>query len=572
MFFLAAFCGFLNSLSANPTTTGALILDSTFECISVTATFSGDSSANNSASVEWRKAGQTAWNPAYNPFIDRRQTILGASNTHVNEARTSIVGLTPGTAYEVRVTWTDPDGVTGTNPVTGNVTTQVTTPFLGQRILWVDGSLSAAGDGSSTTPYNSLAAAVSAAQPGDTIKIKPGAYPPLSISKSGNASAWIKLEGQAGGPVTVGGGINSITTDGNYLWFQGLTIPVSTTHGFLLGTANYVMIDNCLFPNISSANVYGNAGVSITANASHVWIRNCTFNTLNTSTGSDGAGNVFAIYFRSKNRGGGHVISDCVINGPFRDGIGGEGNAAGDGPVYNSDICRNLVCNVRDDAIECEGENRLVRIWGNILTNHTGQSIIGVAGTDLGPLYVFRNQMFSTNGVCAFKHGNNSPGPAYFFHNTIVTQGTGTADGFSDIGGSSYSELHVYMNNIVQTDRYGIYRGGRSNRYDYNLWNPKTWMVDEWNGAGSYQTLAQFKSATGQEAHGIQGSPAFTSNTRDISDTSPAVDKGLLIPNFNDPTSAWPFANTGPDLGHHETGSTAATKPSPPQGVRVIPQ
>ena len=147
------------------------------------------------------------------------------------------------------------------------------------------------------------------------------------------------------------------------------------------------------------------------------------------------------------------------------------------------------------------------------------------------------------------------------------TTGNGTADGFSDLGGSTYSELHTYINNIVETERYAIYRGGRSNTDDYNLFNPTSWLVDEWNGTGSYPTVAAFRTATGMEEHGLQGSPSFGPGTIQITNASIAIDKGLILPNFNDADSAWPFRGSGPDIGHYE----ADPAPLPPRNLKVLP-
>src|SRR2546425_594731 len=81
---------------AQSLTPGTVLLSATFEAISVRAQFSGDSNGNATTSIQFRKhAGDTGWHDAYSPFIDRRATIGGAANPYGNEARVSIVGLTP---------------------------------------------------------------------------------------------------------------------------------------------------------------------------------------------------------------------------------------------------------------------------------------------------------------------------------------------------------------------------------------------------------------------------------------------------------------------------------------------
>lgn len=83
---------------------------------------------------------------------------------------------------------------------------------------------------------------------------------------------------------------------------------------------------------------------------------------------------------------------------------------------------------------------------------------------------------------------------------------------------------------------------------------PVSWLVDEWNGNGSYQTLTQFRTTTGQEQHGVQGNPNFEANSFILLSNSPAVDKAVLIANFNDAGSAWAFSGLAPDMGANEFG------------------
>ena len=130
--------------------------------------------------------------------------------------------------------------------------------------------------------------------------------------------------------------------------------------------------------------------------------------------------------------------------------------------------------------------------------------------------------------------------------------------------------LGTFLNNIFDSSagRYAVYRGGRTNTYDYNLYNGNSpGLFDEYNGTGSYQTLVAFRTATSQEQHGVQGSPAFSNGNFRISAVSPAVDKGVILPNFNDQNSAWPFQGSAPDIGHWELPPTS---PSPPSNLRVL--
>jgi hypothetical protein len=82
------------------------------------------------------------------------------------------------------------------------------------------------------------------------------------------------------------------------------------------------------------------------------------------------------------------------------------------------------------------------------------------------------------------------------------------------------------------TDRYCIYRGGRNNTYDYDIFSPATWAFDEYNGSGSYQTLADFQNATTQEDHGLQAAITINSNGT-LPSGSVAIDKGTPLANHS---------------------------------------
>ncbi|HUQ25152.1 MAG TPA: hypothetical protein VM140_05735, partial [Burkholderiales bacterium] len=135
--------------------------------------------------------------------------------------------------------------------------------------------------------------------------------------------------------------------------------------------------------------------------------------------------------------GGNHVIRHNEITSTpghyYNDGIGGEDNFSETGfPNADSDIYGNVVTHAWDDAIEAEGGNKNVRIWGNYLD----QTATGIATTvtHWGPVYIFRNVYnrsrmkserppesddrgpFAKAGSTD-KYGN---GRRYVFHNSVL--------------------------------------------------------------------------------------------------------------------------------------------------------
>ena len=125
----------------NAITPGALNLKSTFDNIGVRASLSGDANQNASAVVRFKKTSEGTWKNAFTPIVDRRASISGHANPYVDEARVSIVGLQSGASYDVQLTWTDPDGVSGGSTVSGVISTLNTTALTTSEI-WVDDSAS----------------------------------------------------------------------------------------------------------------------------------------------------------------------------------------------------------------------------------------------------------------------------------------------------------------------------------------------------------------------------------------------------------------------------------------------
>jgi hypothetical protein len=179
------------------------------------------------------------------------------------------------------------------------------------------------------------------------------------------------------------------------------------------------------------------------------------------------------------NCGRNHVIRHNEIyakNGHhFMDGLGGAENFSDAGfPWADSDINGNRISEVYDDAIEAEGGNRNVRIWGNYID----RSFVAIANaaTSIGPLYVWRNVSNRMAGMYQpdgdpdaelrgpfIKAGSNHPkfngGRAYYFHNTALQPapekgaryGMGAGWGILNSGGKLYNI--VSRNNVWQVHK-----------------------------------------------------------------------------------------------------------------------
>jgi hypothetical protein len=577
----------------NPTTTGPLTLLSTFQSISVKALFSGDDNANNVAAVQFRRTGTTTWLNAYSPYIDHRAALGGMPNPFASQARGSIVGLNPNTSYDVQVTWTDADGVGGKNPVTATVSTL---------------NYKAPTGGSTITVNNDaqLANALNSVSPGRTIHLNPGRYSAFAITHSGNSGAWIVIEGDAGGGTIVGsgdgstspsecGGACNIAVNANFVIVRQLTLPTSDWSGIRLHYGiNHVFVEGNTIGNVSAQCAsnptahYGDGGISVGDGSSDIYILNnaigsealnagnnlgdmfpsgCTLRPISTSpgTGIQWTG-CFPVSKGCNGPVTTLVVENNVVTGGFRDGISSDTTS---NVAENVDVDGNTVKDgYKDDPIEHKGGNLNIRIWDNHVTaNGLYSATCAALNTNMerysfGPLYFFRNTCVVTSaqssGMTIYKLGG---APTFLFHNSMDASAAPRRwDGFG--GGSG---TITALNNIMKLGGNSIAYGSAADVFDYNLYrktNPSAVnFARQWNANTTYSTFSAFRAGTGQEAHGLCGSsggdcdrgtdPGFD-NTMHIGRSSPAVDRGVVIANFNDAASAWPFTGAAPDLGAFE--------------------
>ena len=248
----------------------------------------------------------------------------------------------------------------------------------------------------------------------------------------------------------------------------------------------------------------------------------------------------------------------------YMDAIGGGDNFSTKGfPNSDTDIYGNRIQHVWDDAIESEGANTNVRIWGNYMDSTA--TAVASTSTSMGPLYVFRNvynrsrnlsqqTLDGDSRLYAFKTGNSSfgDGRRYFFHNTLLQKpppagsvySLGAGQGLSAPGGGQILTNTVSRNNI------------------YHVW--KTW----WNsvatlGGGGNDLDHDLVNGTvsayaGAEANRIVGTPIYApghgwvaegTGNYQLAPGSPGYDRAVRIPNFNDF-----FTGANPDYGAHEAG------------------
>lgn len=266
---------------------------------------------------------------------------------------------------------------------------------------------------------------------------------------------------------------------------------------------------------------------------------------------------------------GGNVIryNDIVSTEDhgFNDAIGGGDNYSKVGNLNrDSDVYGNFIRSVWDDAIEVEGANMNIRIWGNYLDKY----FMGVAtaSTTFGPIYIFRNifaesrrgHRNSTGGLM-FKLGGRGEfqgGRRYFFHNTAIQPN------------GPYESVRRCANCVARNNIFDVPGRGESSQeptsdFDYNYGGPgggKNAVAFNTTPSGtklfvSSDRLEFYPRLWVNSIIGGKYPYEFGERTRVITDPvvqvrNPMIDGGEVLSGFNDD-----FMGSAPDLGAFEVGT-----------------
>lgn len=499
----------------------------TFECIGVYHP-SPDGSA---CAVHYRAAGTAEWRAALDLVYDPRN----------NEHRGSVVGLTPATDYELRLTHA------GSSTVIRTRTRSDTFPV------------------------------------GRTTRVA-SQFTPLEIKESGTAAAYHVVEPAPRLRATIDVGNQAdhgIVIDADYVIVRGLEVKNAARHGIYIKPGRqHVVIEDChitywgrLGGPVSFGNT-GNGDSAIYADrgaGNLVLQRNLIENPRGASNDWDTGHPAGPQGISLTNSSGGNVIRYNEIlttdDHGFNDGIGGGSNFSDAGsPNRDSDIHGNIIAGVWDDGIESEGANMNVRIWGNYI--YRVYQHVATASTTKGPLYVFRN-VFGVSrktqldpiGGAMIKTGSRGEfggGRKFIFHNTAL-QPRGAFTVFSG---------HADPNTVTRNNIFDCPGRLASSQ---QVENPGDYDYDFYSGS---------ERGRAQERHGVRGRLAFLPShylefypapvvskvefgkipvnlggkSQEITDPvvtvpNPVIDGGTPLPNFNDD-----FTGRAPDMGAFETG------------------
>ncbi len=519
-------------------------------------------SATNAATVQYRKAGQAAWKQARNLWYDSR-----AIGDRPAEYRGSIVMLDAGTTYEVKMalasgatktltttTWTDPEKL----PIAKTVTVPAGEPFTTT-------------EGGTASGYVLYTAA-----PGTTLTASPeridNQYGVVNVSHS-----YVIVRG-----LTVRGGLNGILLKDNvhHVAIERNDIsgwgPTCTKGPGECGSDPYSGVR-------AGQNLEG-AFRQITVQRNKIHHPNYHANLWcegpMEDEGKDGNEHPHGVRGISFPIGSSNNVFryneiTSSLDRLYNDGMGNDKNFSTSGfPNGDSDINGNIITDVADDAIEAEGGNRNVRIWGNYID----KTFIGIgnATTSVGPVYIFRNVMDRSEKCPRQNKGSSVDGysnrPLYepkefikiddriltapkvggggfrmVVHNTLLQQpnASGAQNGFyltkKDLGNLRNT---LSRNNIFNA-KSSPYGGDARAAFidtdlDYDL-SPRN-ANNRPLGPHFLLTLPLYAAGNG-DVNGQGGMYQLAAN-------SPGYNAGQPLANFNDG-----FSGTAPDIGAHEAGA-----------------
>jgi hypothetical protein len=424
----------------------------------------GDDNRNASVAVSFRERGQRDWRPALPLLRLQGERVYSESRIDVvapNMFAGSVLDLTPGTEYEVRLVLADPDGVRGeaertavvrtraepVRPRDGRVFHVYPHGHTGQKIEPAfEGLMCAYNEWCAGTDW--ATAGRPRVRPGDTLVVHAGVYQYNRYEYTNNAAVnrttpldgtyYLTADGTAEQPIAiVAAGDGEVVFDGNgnyalfdvraadFTYFEGITFR-NTEVAILAGTqfiagAKGLTVKRSTFERVGAGvftNFSGSSGFYI---ADNVFIGRNDPNHLIGWAGDmwtkfDGVnGQVFppvmASYVAVKLYGPGHIVAHNYI-ADFHDGINVEtyGNPDGsvasgpgitDGPKYPP----REYFDRRPVAID---------FYGNYITNSHDNPI--EADGSMHNIRVMRN-LFINHASHAFCNQPTLGGPVYWIRN-----------------------------------------------------------------------------------------------------------------------------------------------------------
>jgi len=530
--------------AANGTTVGALTVTVTLESIGYSCAFTEDDNTNMTATVEYKLSSDGSWTtiaststkpPAY---IDRRATVRSAGanvgNPYEKTVRGSFIGLSRNTSYDVRVTFSDTDGITGTNPVTVSNTSTWGHDEPSYGVC----SESVANDGELTSALTTCAGS------GGTITLSNGNYSGKTITEDGGGiSTFLKLIAANSQEAHFTGEL--ILNNADYIHLENLDFDAGIE---VTGGSTYCLIEG---------NSLDGQGIRLDGDVTGLIIQDNTMDNVDSNTGDQYDA---AIYAKSSMTGGGVCRRNTIDRA--NDGIGGEGNSSLNAGFNNWDFYENEIIRGDDDHIEVEGGSVNTRIWSNFFhirgdSGYNRGNAIAINPCVIGPLYVFNN--LAVDVYNGFKigtvggGGGNADGQAYIINNTIVDC---SANGINQSDSDGQKNIYLKNNIFSEVSSYYIYS------HDTGATG---WIIDKncyydsgspsWRYSSTNTNVWATWQASGNDANSFNTDPLLNASYESISGASPVVDTGesIIVFGFDKDDSSRPVGAAW-DIGAYEYG------------------
>ncbi len=545
--------------AANPVAVDNLLINATFEHISVHLNILGDDNHNSSLQIDYKLTSASTYLEGAPTIRATPGMIVDGNALNLNFHAGSAMFLVPGQTYSIRLTLTDPDG--GGTVINRTVTTRAmpSVAVNGQIKYVVPGSVG--GNGSMANPFQGIQNAINTAAPGDIFEMAAGVYSPFTITTDGTATQPITIRSSdLHGAIVDGSNTSSgIITVGNF--------SDSTQHIIIDGLAIRngewaIDAQNTQYLTIQNNDIY-DVEFGVYNRRENGWEHD-QFITNNRLVGrtfwpQSGIPGERGIDIR----GNRNVVSYNTI-ADFADGVSTDGAPYKE--AYSLDIHNNDITRAVDDLLEVDGMVSNARVYQNRCYN--GRAGISVAPVFGGPAYVFRNEFYNMENS-SFKM-NRKPAGLFIANNTCVKEGDGTSSP------SGWQNTYLKNNAIVSSNyciqEYGVVAGSTDD-WDYNGYKstrPAT-VAGPWFKWADvrYNNISDLKNGTSIETNGIAIDftdfmnvflPGAYANeidptTTDIhpSASSDLINAGISIANLDRP-----FVSDGmPDIGAIEVGQPA---------------
>ena len=534
----------------------------TLTVLGVQLPIEGDINLNSVVTVRYREVGRDTWREALPLFRVHPETVSGLNIEH--QFSGSIFDLKPGTKYDIELHAVDPDG-----NVDQRLTLQTAT-----RIVPAD---PVAPHESRVRNADELAAALQQARAGDVILLADGAYAgQFRIAAAGTAENPIVIRGASQEGAILDGqgctGCNVLEVEGEgFVHIERLTIRNAErairfqTNGAQANVVRRVHVSNTTMGIGGSPD---QKDYYICDNTLEGRLKWPLFYNADAGAHSDDDGIQAA--------GFGHVVCHNQISG-YGDAMKTTQRGARAIDFYGNDIRYSY-----DNGVELDESAGNVRLFRNRFLNaFDSLSIQPIFG---GPAYMFRNLVVNSVDEQMKFHGlgmpPQEPSGILVFHNTFVSP-----DFALKVDTPAMSHYFLIANNVFAGPRDSGLNTVvdwdapfQTGVFDYNAYFPEG--IFHFNvfkaPAKQFPTLSVLQGS-GLETHGVTLSePVFRNRfllekrartmvlpvDLTLAANSPAVDRGVYLPNINDD-----FTGAAPDLGAIESGCPAPIYGPRPEGV-----